>query len=58
MTRDEDLALEKFLDEMVAKGVTFFLSYHCAHNGLSLGPSPSLRHTSPSRTDYDSYTSF
>jgi hypothetical protein len=34
--------------------VTFFLSYHCAHNGLSLGPSPLLRHTSPSRTDYDS----
>jgi hypothetical protein len=38
--------------------VTFFLSYHCAHNGLSLGPSSLLRHTSPSRTDYDSYTSF
>jgi hypothetical protein len=35
-----------------------FLTYHCAHNGLPLGPSSLLRHTSPSRTDYDSYTSF
>jgi hypothetical protein len=35
-----------------------FLTYHCAHNGLSLGPSSLLRHTLPSRTDYDSYTSF
>jgi hypothetical protein len=35
-----------------------FLTYYCAHNGLPLGPSSLLRHTSPSRTDYDSYTSF
>jgi hypothetical protein len=35
-----------------------FLTYHCAHNGLPLGPSSLLRHTLPSRTDYDSYTSF
>jgi hypothetical protein len=35
-----------------------FLTYYCAHNGLSLGPSSLLRHTLPSRTDYDSYTSF
>jgi hypothetical protein len=35
-----------------------FLTYHCAHNGLSLGPSSLLRHTLPSRTNYDSYTSF
>jgi hypothetical protein len=34
-----------------------FLTY-CARNGLSLGPSSLLRHTLPSRTDYDSYTSF
>jgi hypothetical protein len=41
-----------------APNVTFFLlTYHCAHNGLSLGPSSLLRHTLPSRTDYDSYTS-
>jgi hypothetical protein len=62
MTRDEDTALEKFLDEMVAKGYIrpcyVFLTYYCAHNGLPLGPSSLLRHTSPSRTDYDSYTSF
>jgi hypothetical protein len=31
-----------------------FLTYHCARNGLPLGPSSLLRHTSPSRTDYDS----
>jgi hypothetical protein len=31
-----------------------FLTYHCAHNGLSLGPSFLLRHPLPSRTDYDS----
>jgi hypothetical protein len=31
-----------------------FLSYHCARNGLPLGPSSLLRHTSLSRTDYDS----
>jgi hypothetical protein len=35
-----------------------FLTYHCARNGLSLGPSSLLRHHLPSRTDYDSYTSF
>jgi hypothetical protein len=35
-----------------------FLTYHCAHNGLPLGPSSLLRHLLPSRTDYDSYTSF
>jgi hypothetical protein len=35
-----------------------FLTYYCAHNGLSLGPSSLLRHTLSSRTDYDSYTSF
>jgi hypothetical protein len=35
-----------------------FLTYHCARNGLSLGPSLLLCHTLPSRTDYDSYTSF
>jgi hypothetical protein len=35
-----------------------FLTYPCAHNGLPLGPSSLLRHTSLSRTDYDSYTSF
>jgi hypothetical protein len=35
-----------------------FLTYDCAHNGLSLGPSSLLRHTLLSRTDYDSYTSF
>jgi hypothetical protein len=35
-----------------------FLTYHCAYNGLPLGPSSLLRHTPPSRTDYDSYTSF
>jgi hypothetical protein len=34
-----------------------FLTYHCAHNGLSLGPSLLLRHPLLSRTDYDSYTS-
>jgi hypothetical protein len=34
-----------------------FLTYHCAHNGLSLGPSFLLRHPLLSRTDYDSYTS-
>jgi hypothetical protein len=34
-----------------------FLTYDCAHNGLSLGPSSLLRHTLLSRTDYDSYTS-
>jgi hypothetical protein len=38
--------------------VTFFLTYHCARNGLPLGPSSLLRHPLPSRTDYDSYTSF
>jgi hypothetical protein len=32
----------------------FSLSYHCAHNGLSLEPSSLLRHTLLSRTDYDS----
>jgi hypothetical protein len=31
-----------------------FSTYHCARNGLSLGPSSLLRHTLPSRTDYDS----
>jgi hypothetical protein len=35
-----------------------FLTYYCARNGLSLGPSSLLRHHLPSRTDYDSYTSF
>jgi hypothetical protein len=34
-----------------------FLTYHCARNGLPLGPSSLLRHPLPSRTDYDSYTS-
>jgi hypothetical protein len=40
------------------QGCYVFLTYDCAHNGLSLGPSSLLRHTLPSRTDYDSYTSF
>jgi hypothetical protein len=36
--------------------VFLLLTYHRAHNGLSLGPSSLLRHTLLSRTDYDSYT--
>jgi hypothetical protein len=39
MTRDEDTALEKFLDEMVAKVLHFFITILCLLDGLSLGPS-------------------
>jgi hypothetical protein len=39
------------------KNCYVFLTYYCAHNGLSLGPSFLLRYPLLSRTDYDSYTS-
>jgi hypothetical protein len=39
------------------RGCYVFLTYYCAHNGLSLGPSLYFVIRSHSRTDYDSYTS-
>jgi hypothetical protein len=59
-TRDQgscDDAQISYLESLEERDCYIFLTYHCAHNGLSLGPSSLLRHTLPSRTDYDSYTS-
>jgi hypothetical protein len=46
------------VDEVTCQRCYVFLTYYCALNGLPLGPSSLLRHLLPSRTDYDSYTSF
>jgi hypothetical protein len=55
----EDDSFTSFMDSCRVMGRCYvFLSYHCARNGLPLGPSSLLRHTFLSRTDYDSYTSF
>jgi hypothetical protein len=41
-----------------ALSVLRFSYYNCARNGLSSGPSSLLRHTLPSRTDYDSAATY